>query len=191
VPEADPRALKIAQHVQAILDELRLDPRSDPNLVGTPERVAGLYLELLSGLDPVSQPDLTTFPNDAGYNEVVSLRAVPVYSLCAHHLVPFFGAAHVAYVPAERIIGLSKVARAIDFFARRPQVQERLTQQVVECLDEALRPVGAMLVIDARHLCMEMRGVRLPGTITRTVATRGLFEQNVALRSEFLGQLTG
>src|ERR687886_629944 len=173
------RVHEIARHVQAIMGLLRLDP-SDPNLAGTPERVAELYLELLAGSQ--TMPELTSFPNSEGLREAVVMRDIPVYSLCAHHWVPFFGQAVVAYVPGERIVGLSKLARLVEHFARRAQVQERLTEQVVACLDAELRPLGAMVVVEARHLCMEMRGVRLPGSVTRTTAVRGVFATDPRLR---------
>ena len=162
---------------------LRLDA-GDPNLAGTPQRVAELYLELLAGEQPA--PDLTSFPNSDGLREAVVMRDIAVYSLCAHHWVPFFGQAVVAYVPGERIVGLSKLARVVEHFARRAQVQERLTEQIVACLDAGLRPLGVMVVIEARHLCMEMRGVRLPRTITRTTAVRGAFATDARLRSDVL-----
>jgi len=119
-------------------------------------------------------------------HEPVVMRGIPVYSLCAHHWVPFFGQAVVGYVPGERIVGLSKLARVVEHFARRAQVQERLTDQIAACLDEALAPAGVMVAIEARHLCLEMRGVRLPGTITRTTAVRGAFATDPRLRDEVL-----
>ena len=182
----NPRAHDIARHVQAIMRLLRLDPAEDPNLVGTPERVAELSLELFSGLEPGSAPELTTFPNQDGTRQVVSLGDIPFYSLCAHHFAPFFGHALVAYVPGERLIGLSKLARVVDWFAHRPQVQERLTEQIADCLATELRPRGALVVLEARHLCMEMRGVRLPGTLATTRAVRGVFESDAGLREEVL-----
>jgi GTP cyclohydrolase IA len=168
--DAQPPLSAIAEHVQAIMGLLRLDP-GDPNLAGTPERVAELYQELLAGSGTL--PELTSFPNSEGLREPVVMRDIPVYSLCAHHWVPFFGQAVVAYVPGERIVGLSKLARVVEHFARRAQVQERLTEQIAGCLYDGLQPVGVKVVIEARHLCMEMRGVRLPGTVTRTTAVRG------------------
>ena len=179
-----PEVHAIAEHVRAIMNLLRLDA-GDPNLAGTPERVAELYVELLAGDQPLA--DLTTFPNHDGVNEPVVMRAIPVYSLCAHHWVPFFGQATVAYVPGERIVGLSKLARVVEHFARRAQVQERLTEQIAACLDDALQPLGVMVAIEARHLCMEMRGVRLPGTITRTTAVRGAFATDPRLREVLRG----
>ena len=180
----DPRVEAIAHHFRAILRVLNAD-LDDPNLVGTPERVARVYLELFAGLEQGSKPRLTTFPNQERYGQIVSVRDIPLYSMCAHHLLPFFGRAHVAYVPNGRIAGLSKLARIVEFYARRPQLQERLTEQVIACLAAELRPAGAMVVVQARHLCMEMRGVQKPGAVTTTNAIRGSFEDR-ALREEFL-----
>jgi GTP cyclohydrolase IA len=183
----DPRAREIADHFRAILRVLNAD-MDDPHLAGTPERVARVYLEIFAGLEQGSKPRLTTFPNQERYGQVVSVRDIPVYSMCAHHLLPFFGRAHVAYVPNGRIVGLSKLARIVDFCARRPQVQERLTEHVIACLEEALRPEGAMVVVQAQHLCMEMRGVQKPGAMTTTSAVRGSFEDRAA-QEQFLQQL--
>ncbi len=180
----DPRVEQIASHFRAIMDVLRLD-LSDPNLRDTPQRVARSYLEIFSGLDAGTKPVLRTFPNDEHYSQIVSVRDVPFYSVCAHHFLPFFGKAHVAYIPSGRIVGLSKLARLVEFFARRPQVQERLTEQVIDSLASQLQPQGAMVVIQAHHLCMEMRGVKKPGTTTTTSAIRGCFK-NRAVREEFL-----
>jgi GTP cyclohydrolase I len=183
----DPRAREIADHVRGILRVLNAD-LEDPHLAGTPERVARVYLEIFASLEQGSEPRLTTFPNEERQGQMVSVRDIPVYSMCAHHLLPFFGRAHVAYVPNGRIVGLSKLARIVDFYARRPQVQERLTEQVIACLEEALRPEGAMVVVQAQHLCMEMRGVQKPGAVTTTSAIRGSFEDRAA-QEQFLQQL--
>ena len=180
----DPRVEQIAHHFRAILRVLNAD-LDDPNLVGTPERAARVYLEIFAGLEPGSKPRLTAFPNQERYGQIVSVRDIPVYSMCAHHLLPFFGRAHVAYVPNGRIAGLSKLARIVDFYARRPQLQERLTEQVVACLEAELHPEGAMVVVQAQHLCMEMRGVQKPGAVTTTSAIRGSFEDR-GVREEFL-----
>jgi GTP cyclohydrolase I len=119
---------------------------------------------------------------------MVMEKNIPFYSMCAHHLVPFYGHAHIAYIPRDSILGLSKFARILEFYAKRPQLQERLTEQVVNCLEERLRPLGAMVVIDARHLCVEMRGVKKPGAVTTTSAIRGIFHQR-PVREEFLDLL--
>jgi GTP cyclohydrolase I len=181
---SDTRIPEIANHFRAILQALNLDV-TDPNLVGTPERVARMYLEVFRGLDEGTRPVLTTFPNREHYSQIVSVRDIPFYSMCAHHFLPFFGHAHVAYLPGDRIVGLSKLARVVEFFARRPQVQERMTEQVIDCLMEELHPEGAMVVMQGRHLCMEMRGVQKPGAVTTTSAIRGVFEDRM-VREEFL-----
>lgn len=177
----------IADHVAAILDLLHLD-RRDPNLAGTPERVARMFLEMFHGLVEGAEPKVTTFPNDEGYSAMVMERDIPFYSMCAHHLVPFYGHAHIAYIPRHRIVGLSKLPRILEFYAKRPQVQERLTEQVADYLWSKLEPLGAMVVVEARHLCVEMRGVKKPGALTVTSAIRGCFEDR-KVRAEFLGFL--
>lgn len=178
---------RISEHVRAIIDELGLD-RSDPNLAETDRRVAEMYIEMFQGLEEGAEPRLTTFPNDEGYEHMVMERDIPFYSICSHHFVPFYGHAHIAYIPGDQIIGLSKFARILEFYAKRPQLQERLTEQVVDYLVEVLQPKGAMVVIEARHLCVEMRGVKKPGALTVTSALRGLFH-NKPLREEFLDLL--
>jgi GTP cyclohydrolase I len=147
-----------------------------------------MYLEIFSGLDLGNKPAITTFPNDEGYQAMVMEKEIPFYSLCSHHFVPFYGHGHIAYIPNERIIGLSKLPRMLEFFARRPQLQERLTEQVASLLEEELSPRGVMVVIEARHLCVEMRGVRKPGAVTVTSAIRGIFHEK-AVREEFLDLL--
>lgn len=183
-PEVEAR---IAQHVRGILDALGLD-RSDPNLAETDSRVARMYLEMFHGLAQGSEPKVTTFPNEEGYSHMVMEAQIPFYSMCAHHLVPFYGHAHIAYIPRDRILGLSKFSRILEFYAKRPQLQERITEQVVTFLDEKLQPQGAMVVIEARHLCVEMRGVKKPGAVTVTSALRGIFHQK-PVREEFLDLL--
>ena len=155
---------------------------ADPQLVDTPRRVVEAMNELLS---PVSF-NLTTFPNKDGYDELVVARDIPMRSLCAHHLLPFVGVAHVAYLPGERILGLSKLARVVEMFARGLQVQERLTVQVADWLDQHLVPRGVGVVIDAEHLCMTQRGVMAHGARTATSALRGLIKQDARTRAEFL-----
>jgi GTP cyclohydrolase IA len=181
------RIERIARHVRAILTELELD-LDDPNLRETDVRVAKLYLEMFHGLREGAEPKVTMFPNDEGYSSMVMEKDIPFYSMCSHHLVPFYGHAHVAYIPGERIAGLSKLARILEFYAKRPQLQERLTEQVVTFLMDHLRPQGAMVVIEARHLCVEMRGVKKPGALTVTSAIRGIFHQK-PVREEFLDLL--
>lgn len=178
---------RLATHVRGLLDELGLD-RTDPNLLETDRRVAKMYLEMFQGLSEGSQPKVTTFPNDEGYRAMVMEKHIPFYSMCSHHLVPFYGHAHMAYVPGDKIVGLSKFARILDFYAKRPQLQERLTEQVVEFLESELQPEGAMVVIEARHLCVEMRGVKKSGAVTVTSAIRGIFHER-PIREEFLDLL--
>jgi GTP cyclohydrolase I len=185
--DEEKRTAQIAEHVGAILDVLNLD-RRDPNLVGTPVRVAKMYLEMFHGLFEGAEPTVTTFPNEENYQAMVVEREIPFYSLCAHHLVPFYGHAHIAYIPNRRIVGLSKLPRILEFYAKRPQVQERLTEQVADCLWTKLQPLGAMVVMEARHLCVEMRGVKKPGALTVTSAIRGCFEDR-KVRGEFLSFL--
>jgi GTP cyclohydrolase I len=177
----------IAHHVRGILSNLGLD-LVDPNLAETDVRVAKMYLEMFRGLEEGAEPKVTTFPNEEGYSHMVMEKQIPFYSMCAHHLVPFYGHAHIAYIPRERILGLSKFARILEFYAKRPQLQERLTEQVVTYLEEKLQPLGAMVVIEARHLCVEMRGVKKPGALTVTSALRGIFHQK-PVREEFLDLL--
>lgn len=181
-----PAAL-VAERFRTVMEALGLD-LDDPSLSGTPLRVARAYLELFSGLDPANEPELRTFANAEGYSQVVALTDVPFHSLCAHHFLPFFGRAHVAYVPKGRVVGLSKLARVVDYVARRPQTQEALTEQVVDLLDRRLQPAGAMVVVEARHFCMEVRGVGKTGVSTTTSAIRGVFADERTQR-QFLDQL--
>jgi GTP cyclohydrolase I len=148
----------------------------------TPRRVAAAYAELLT-----PQPfEATTFPNDEGYDELVVARAIPFHSLCEHHLIPFVGVAHLAYLPGDRIVGLSKLARVVEHFARRLQVQERMTVQVADWLEEELSPRGVGVVLDAEHFCMTIRGVQKPGARTTTSALRGHVRNDPRTRQEFL-----
>ena len=166
--------------VSALLRALGKDP-ADPHLAGTPRRVADAYAEMLSP----RQFDLTTFPNDEGYNELVLATDLPVQSLCEHHLLPFTGVAHIGYLPGDRILGLSKFARVLEMFARDLQVQERLTQQVADWLQDNLAPRGVGVVIRAEHLCMSVRGVRAQGSRTTTSALHGLLREDARSRQEF------
>jgi GTP cyclohydrolase IA len=168
------------QAVVALLRALGRDP-VDAHLADTPRRVADAFAELLTP-PPF---DLTTFPNDEGYNELVMATAIPVQSLCEHHLLPFVGVAHIGYLPGERILGLSKLARVLDLFARDLQVQERLTQQVADWLQDNLNPRGVGVVIEAEHLCMSLRGVRARGARTTTSALHGVLREDARTRSEF------
>ena len=150
-------------------------------LASTPRRAGDAWLELMRGYG--EDPELTTFDAD-GYDEIIAVTRIPFYSLCEHHLLPFHGFADIAYLPAGRILGLSKFARVVDMYARRLQVQERLTTQIADHLVEALEPQGVAVVLGAEHLCMSMRGAQVPGTITRTSVVRGAFRDKPAARAE-------
>lgn len=187
VSDEDSRIGRIAGHVRGMLTELGLD-LADDNLRETDRRVAKMYLEMFHGLEEGAEPKVTTFPNDEHYSAMVMEKQIPFYSMCAHHLVPFYGHAHLAYIPNDHILGLSKFARILEFYAKRPQLQERLTEQVANFLETRLKPQGVMVVIEARHLCVEMRGVKKPGAVTVTSAIRGIFHQK-PVREEFLDLL--
>jgi GTP cyclohydrolase IA len=189
-PDADRPAIDAAR-IERAVRELLLAIGEDPDrdgLARTPSRVADMFGEIYAGLgeDPAAH---LTVRFDANHDEMVMVRDIPLYSTCEHHLVPFIGKAHVAYIPGDdgRITGLSKLARLVDGYARRPQVQERLTTQVADTIDEVLHPKGVLVVIEAEHLCMSMRGVRKPGSLTVTSAVRGLFKTNAATRAEAMG----
>ena len=157
------------------------------SLRGTPRRMAHAYAELFS-----PRPfDLTTVPNDEGYDELVLVRSIPLRSVCEHHLLPFVGTAHVGYLPGQRILGLSKLARIVEHFACRPQVQERLTKQVADWLQDNLAPKGVGVVIEAEHTCMTLRGVQATGTRTLTSTLLGLLRTDARTRAEFLAGVTG
>jgi GTP cyclohydrolase IA len=182
---------RIAKAVREILEAIGEDPDRD-GLHDTPERVARMYAEICSGLHEDADTHLAvTF--EAGHDEMVMVRDIPVYSVCEHHLIPFIGRAHVAYIPGQdgRITGLSKLARLVDAYAKRPQVQERLTGEVADEVDRTLQPRGVMVVVEAEHLCMTMRGVRKPGSTTVTSSVRGLFRTNVATREEAMRFIVG
>ena len=162
----------------------------DESLAETPKRVARMYEELLT-----AKPfESTTFPNDGAYDELVVVRDIPFHALCEHHLLPFTGVAHVGYIPGPRIVGLSKLARVVDMYSRELQVQERMTAQVANWLEEALQPRGVGVVLEAEHLCMTVRGVRAPGSRTTTSSVRGLLRTDPRTRTEFfalVGAATG
>ncbi len=181
---------RIAAAVREILEAVGEDPDRE-GLVRTPERVAAMYAEVLSGAGDTTDHLAVTFAAD--HDEMIMVRDIPLYSLCEHHLVPFIGRAHVAYVPnaSGRITGLSKLARLVDSYARRLQVQERLTSQIADELDTRLEPKGVLVVIEAEHLCMAMRGVQKAGTTTVTSAVRGLFRANPATRAEAMAFIHG
>ena len=175
---------RIEKAVREILIAIGEDPDRE-GLLDTPARVARMYAEIFSGLHEDTSDHLkVTF--EADHDEMVMVRDIPMYSACEHHMLPWVGQDHLAYIPNDdgRVIGLSKFARLVDGFARRPQVQERLTSQIADALQAKLEPKGVMVVIEAEHLCMSMRGVRKPGTTTVTSAVRGLFRTSVATRQE-------
>jgi GTP cyclohydrolase I len=177
---------KIVEGVRAILEGIGDDP-ARPGVAETPGRVADMYAEIFAGIG--SDPDeLITVVRGADHDEMVMVRDIPLYSVCEHHLLPFVGRAHVAYVPAKdgRITGLSKIARVVDVLSKRPQVQERLTTEIANALERALEPRGVFVLIEAEHLCMTMRGVRKPGADTVTSAVRGLFRSDARTRAEAL-----
>lgn len=184
---------KIEQGVRLILEGVGEDPNRD-GLLKTPARVARMYAECFSGLYEDAAVHFETL-FDEHHEEMVIVHDIPFYSMCEHHLVPFFGKAHVAYIPAAdgRICGISKLARLVDVYARRPQVQERLTSQVADTLVEQLNPQGVIVVMEAEHLCMSMRGVKKPGTKTTTSAVRGIFstKTGATTRAEAFSLLMG
>lgn len=176
---------KLKKAVRMILEAVGEDPgRRD--LLETPERVAEMYEEILCGLrvDPEKELEVVL---DHKHEEIVLLKGIPLYSVCEHHLLPFIGRAHVAYIPrAGRVTGLSKIARVVEILSKRPQVQERLTTEIAGVIMNKLKPLGVMVVIEAEHLCMSMRGIKKPGILTVTSAVRGIFKENEKTRSETL-----
>lgn len=183
--------VRIEAAVRDILEAIGEDPYRD-GLLETPARVANMYEEIFSGLteDPGEHLKVVF---EAEHDEIVMVKEIPIYSVCEHHLVPWFGRAHVAYIPNAdgRITGLSKLARLVEGYARRPQVQERLTTQVADTLVQVLDPRGVMVVVEAEHLCMSMRGIRKPGALTVTSAVRGVFRTSAAARAEAMGFIRG
>ncbi len=182
---------KIEQGVRLILEGIGEDLERE-GLRDTPRRVAAMYEEILSGMngDPIKVLGVT-FGED--HDEMIMVKDIPVYSVCEHHLMPFIGKAHVAYIPSGdgRVTGISKLARIVDVFAKRLQVQERMTTQIADALVGALNPQGVMVVVEAEHLCMTMRGVKKPGSLTVTSAVRGLFRKRNAARAEALSLIKG
>ncbi len=181
-PSMDREALIAA--VSSILEAIGEDPTRE-GLLRTPERVADMYAEIFEGVgkDPVGELDVLF---EADHDEMVMVKDIPLYSVCEHHLIPFIGTAHVAYIPNDsgKITGLSKLARLVDVLSKRPQVQERLTTQIADAVEKALQPKGVLVVVEAEHLCMSMRGVKKPGARTVTSAVRGIFRRNEATRAE-------
>jgi len=181
----------VTRAVSELIKSLGLDPKTEPELAETPGRIADLYAEVFSGLDPRAEPELTTFEHRGGKDELVIVRGVRFYSLCVHHFVPFFGRAYVAYLPGHRIMGISGAARVVDHYARRPQLQERLTAQIADHLVRALEPRGVAVALNARHLCMEMRGIRRFGRVETRVARGELAEPPWVQSLDLTGGIRG
>jgi len=176
---------KIKKGVRLILEGIGEDP-TRPGLAATPERYARMCQEIFGGLEEDPTPLLKAVPGES-HDEMVIIKKLPLYSVCEHHLLPFIGEAHIAYIPDQgRIVGLSKLARVLKILARRPQIQERLTTQMADLVNETLKPMGVMVVIEAEHLCMSMRGVKRPHTKVVTSALRGVFRKNRVTRQEAL-----
>ena len=182
---------KIEAAVRDILEAIGEDPDRD-GLLDTPARVARMYAEITSGLREDPKEHLYKV-FDVDHDEMIMVREIPIYSMCEHHLIPFYGQAHVAYIPKPggKITGLSKIARLVDGYAQRPQVQERLTRQVADAVQEVLDPAGVLTVVEAEHMCMLMRGIRKPGSSTVTSAVHGIFRENAATRAEAMRFITG
>jgi len=191
-PRAPVDIAAIEGAVRTILEAIGEDPDRD-GLVRTPHRVAEMYEELFVGLQSEDPSDQLDAVFEAGHDEMIMVKDIPLGSMCEHHLIPFVGQAHVAYIPNEsgQITGLSKLVRLVDVLSKRPQVQERLTTQIADAIESALAPRGVLVVIEAEHLCMSMRGVRKPGSKTVTSAVRGLFRRNEATRAEAMGLIHG
>lgn len=188
-----PRAKVDKQRIQRAVRELIEAIGEDPEREGlreTPRRIADMYAEIFSGVgaDPLRELDVTFQEN---HEEMVILRDIPFYSVCEHHFLPFHGVAHVGYIPKGRILGISKIARLVEVLARRPQLQERLTGQIADALMQGIQPAGVAVVIEAEHLCMTMRGIKKPGTIVVTSATRGIFRTRAVTRNEFMALILG
>ncbi|MGD0621746.1 MAG: GTP cyclohydrolase I FolE [Thermacetogeniaceae bacterium] len=181
---------KIIRGVRLLLEGIGEDPDRE-GLKNTPERVARMYEEIFCGLmyDPKEELNVTFTEN---HDEMVLVKDIPLYSTCEHHLLPFYGVAHVAYIPRQgKITGLSKLARVVEGFAKRPQLQERMTSQIADTIMEALNPLGVIVVVEAEHMCITMRGVKKPGSKTLTSAVRGVFKSNEATRAEAFSLIRG
>ncbi len=176
---------KIEKAIREILEAIGENPRKK-DLLETPRRVAEMYEELFSGIKQDARKELEVILNQK-HDEIILLKGIPLYSVCEHHLLPFMGRVHIAYIPRKgRVTGLSKLVRVVDILSKRPQVQERLTTQVADIIMSKLQPQGCMVVIEAEHLCMSFRGVKKPGTLTVTSCVRGIFKKNPKTRSEAL-----
>lgn len=187
--ELSPSQLKVAKAISVVLENIGEDPTRQ-GLVKTPERVAKAYDFLTQGYQQNASEVLRSAMFDESYSEMVLVKDIEVYSLCEHHMLPFFGKAHIAYIPNGRIVGLSKIPRVVDVFSRRLQVQERLTIEIRDCINETLEPMGVAVVLECHHLCMQMRGVSKQNSVTTTSAFSGEFLENDKTRKEFI-QLIG
>lgn len=181
---------KIENAVRDILIAIGEDPDRE-GLIDTPKRVAAMYEEIFSGINDDPKRHIKVF-SEKDNDEVVVVRDIPMYSMCEHHLLPFIGKAHIAYIPSNgKVIGLSKLARIVDLFAKRPQLQERLTSQIADFLDEELQPLGIAVIVEAQHLCMTMRGAKAAGSATQTSALRGVAKKDARTRAEIMSLLKG
>jgi GTP cyclohydrolase I len=182
---------KIEKAVLSIIEAIGDDPGRE-GLQGTPRRIAEMYAEIFSGLNMDARAELTV-GFEVGHREMVILRDIPFYSMCEHHLLPFYGMVHIGYIPNKegRVVGVSKLARVVEVFAKRPQLQERMTSQIADAIFEVLQPDGVAVVVQAEHLCMTMRGIKKPGSNVLTSATRGIFRTRAATRAEFLSLVQG
>jgi len=181
---------KIEKGVRLILEGVGEDPER-PGIKTTPQRVAHMFAEILGGITENPEKHLRVIQNEK-HDEMVLIKNIPLYSMCEHHMLPFAGVAHVAYIPkGGRIVGLSKIARVVDNLSRRLQVQERLTKQIADLINERLRPLGVMVVIEAEHMCMSMRGAKKPKSITVTSAVRGSFRTSAVTRAEAISLIRG
>lgn len=181
---------KIQKAVKLLLEAIGEDPNRE-GLKATPERVARMYAEIFCGLKEDPRDHLKVFFSEP-HEEMVMLKDIPLYSICEHHLLPFYGVAHLAYIPRKgQITGLSKLARLVEGYAKRPQLQERLTSQIADAIMDCLKPLGVVVVIEAEHMCMTMRGIKKPGTKTLTSAVRGVFQTNEATRAEAFSLIRG
>jgi GTP cyclohydrolase I len=182
---------KIETAVLSIIEAIGDDPGRE-GLQGTPQRIAEMYAEVFSGLNMDARAELSV-GFEVGHREMVILRDIPFYSMCEHHLLPFYGVAHVGYIPNKegRVVGVSKLARVVEIFAKRPQLQERMTSQIADAILEVLQPDGVAVVVQAEHLCMTMRGIKKPGSNVLTSASRGIFRTRAATRAEFLSLVQG
>ncbi len=175
---------KIQKAIISIIEAIGDDPKRE-GLVGTPKRIAEMYADIFSGMHEDPQAHLK-IGFEEGHQEMVITKDIPFYSMCEHHLLPFHGMAHIGYIPNGRVVGASKLSRVVDVFARRPQLQERLTTQIADMIVDSLQPRGVAVILEAEHLCMTMRGIKKPGSKMVTSAMRGLFRQRAATRAEFL-----